>query len=454
MVKVLRKIMSIILVFSMTISLIIVSYAEELSSENAAAESTAISGSSDIAESTIEENSGDFNNLESSNDSFENEETVVVETEPEEDETHTSSSEYDFIEETSSGQSINDYEKEALEKINEIIESSDLENSETNEEETSNILESVLDEVINKNIEESESVVEEISTEETLIVESTIEEVTLNTNDIATISEIAELQIENTPLLNEVLFGTGNHPSTASPSVVIHSTYDRYEIYTGENAGTVRISDDNGTYYNGNTNVKVIRDMMDSSGNSPILLNLANNVQFFDFDSSNDNYVLLPNGFVEDLVARYSGNGYLNPQGINLLDHIEVRLEFNNTDLGNYDLFEYGVLYYLSCYEGVLGEYYYYDPNTTNIDRAASFYVNNRIMNRTYNIVSEYYYKSPSGEQLSFKPTWVLNSDNLTGANRENYAKQWVNFPYFLIKTGEKYWNLRDSIEQSTYLSE
>ena len=75
-------------------------------------------------------------------------------------------------------------------------------------------------------------------------------------------------------------------------------------------------------------------------------------------------------------------------------------------------------------------------------------------MDRTYNIVSEYFYKSPSGEQLSFKPTWVLNADNLTGANRENYVKQWINFPYFLIKTGEKYWNLRDSIEQSTYLSE
>ena len=179
------------------------------------------------------------------------------------DETIESTAQIDFIEETSSGQNINDYEKEALEKINEIIESSDLENNETSEEETSNILESVLDEVINKNIEESEAVVEEISTEETLIVESTIEEVTLNTNDIATISEIAELQIENTPLLNDGLFGAGNHPSTASPSVVIHSTYDRYEIYTGENAGTVSISDDNGTYYNGNTNVKVIRDMME-----------------------------------------------------------------------------------------------------------------------------------------------------------------------------------------------
>ena len=361
MIKVLRKTISIILMFSMTISLTITSYAEETSSENVVIESTTMNEYIDVTESTTK-----ANEFEAS------EESVEDETKPEEESIEITT-QIDFIEETSSGQSINDYEKKALDKINEIIESNESENDETSEEESSNILESVLDEVINKNIEESESVVEEISTEETLIVESTIEEVTLNTNDIATISEIAELQIENTPLLNDGLFGAGNHPSTASPSVVIHSTYDRYEIYTGENAGTVRISDDNGVYYNDDTNVKVIRDMMDTHNNSPILLNLASNVQFFGFDNSNDNYVLLPNGFVEDLVARYSGNGYLNPQGINLLDHIEVDLEFNNTNLGKYDLFEYGVLYYLSCYEGVLGEYYYYDPNTTNIDRAASF---------------------------------------------------------------------------------
>ena len=141
-----------------------------------------------------------------------------------------------------------------------------------------------------------------------------------------------------------MLFVAGNHPSTASPSVAIHSTYDRYEIYKGENAGKVSISE-----HNGNTNVKVIRDMADSNNNSPILVNLANNVHFFDFDNSNDNYVLLPDGFIEDIVVRYSGNGYLNPQGINRLDHIEVNVEFNSTDLGKYDLFEYGVLYYLSC---------------------------------------------------------------------------------------------------------
>ena len=303
-----------------------------------------------------------------------------------------------FIENTKYGQSINDYEKEIIEKINEKF---DIEN----EDRSKDLIEQEYN--VYKSIDD-------------------------NTN----------------------LYGAGNHTSTASPSVIIHSTYDRYEIYTGENEGTVRIFDDNGNYYDGETNVKVIRDMADSNNNSPILLNLANNVEFFDFDNSNDNYVLLPEGFVEDIVARYSGNGYLNPQGINKLDHIEVNVKFNNTNLGRYELFEYGVLYYLSCYEGVLGEYYYYDPNTTDIERATSFYINNRIMDRTYNIVSEYYYKSPSGEQLSFKPTWIVNHDNLIGTNKETYVKQWVNFPYFLIKTGEKYWNIRDIIEQSTYLTE
>ena len=160
----------------------------------------------------------------------------------------------------------------------------------------------------------------------------------------ATISELKEIKEAN--LLSSNLFGSGNHPSTANPRVVINSTYDRYEIYTGENAGTVRIYDDNGTYYNSNTEVKVIRDMIDTHNNSPILLKLTTNVQFFNFDNENDNYVLLPSGYVEDLVARESGNGYLNPQGINALDHISVNLTFNSTDLGTYDLFEYGVLYY------------------------------------------------------------------------------------------------------------
>lgn len=388
-----------------------------------------------------------------------------------------------FIEETEVGLSINDYEKDLLRRINEMEdESTSVENEELEdggvESSEKNVLESLVSNIVLEKVDSSgETIVYEETT--TDVVESTIDISELNNTYIATLSEIegngmsndfeydfehedndvvattSELKdIKEVNLLGTGLFGSGNHTSTASPSVVINSTYDRYEIYTGENEGVVRIFDDNGTYYNNNSVVKVIRDMMDTHNNSPILLKLANNAQFFDFDNSNDNYVLLPDGFVEDLIARESGNGYLNPQGISLLDHIKVDLTFNSTDLGRYDLFEYGVLYYISCYEGVLGEYYYYDPNTTDINRAATFYVNNRIMNRTYSIVSEYYYKSPSGEQLSFKPTWLINNDNLTGANKENYAKQWVNFPYFLIKTGEKYWNLRDSIEQSTYLTE
>lgn len=207
-------------------------------------------------------------------------------------------------------------------------------------------------------------------------IEEDIDVVNVN-EDKATESETGyrenknEIDKEN---VDSEFFGAGNHVSNASPSVVIHSTYDRYEIYSGENAGNVSIFDDNGNYYNGSTNVKVIRDMIDGNGNSPILLKLSSNVKFFGFDKSNDNYVLLPAGFVESMVTRYSGNGYLNPQGISALDHIEVSLSFNNTNIGKYDLFEYGVLYYLSCYEGVLGEYYYYDPSTTDIDKAFYYF--------------------------------------------------------------------------------
>ena len=412
MVKVLRKIMSINLIFSMTMSLVITSYAEDISSEKVVVESITMSESSDVVESMTEKSSGDFNDIDPSEESLENEETSVVKTEFEADETIETTTQFDFIEETSSGQGINDYEKEVLERINEIIESNDIS-------------------------EDTHALIDEAA----LINE-------------ATYNEIEEIESDNSLLKDDGNFGAGNHTSNYSPSVVIHSTYDRYEIYTGENLGTVNISDDKGVYYNGNTNVKIIRDMIDNNNNSPILLSLTDNVQFFDFDNSNDNYVLLPDGFIEDIVAKFSGNGYLNPQGINKLDHIEVKVEFNNTDLGKYDLFEYGIFYYLSCYEGVLGEYYYYDPNKTDIDRAASFYINNRIMDRTYNIVSEYYYKSPSGEQLSFKPTWIINNENLKEGDRESYVKQWVNFPYFLIKTGEKYWNIRDSINDSKYLSE
>ena len=410
-----RKAMSIILLFVMINSVVLTSYAENVVNEEMILESTSIS--EEVTES---------------------EEGEIVET-----------IKLDFIEETSSGQSINEYESEIKKKIDDIILNNEIEliegieTTETSAKDTTSALESAISKIVNNKLEENdiiEASSSEINDEEFLIV--------------ATMNEVEELIFVEDNLFGTSLFGSGNHTSTASPSVVINSTYDRYEIYTGENEGVVRIFDNNGEYYNSDTNVKVIRDMADSNNNSPILLRLETNVSLFNFDNSNDNYVLLPEGFVEDLVARYSGNGYLNPQGINNLDHIRVDVIFNTSNLGNYDLFEYGVLYYLSCYEGVLGEYYYYDPSTTDIDRAASFYVNNKIMNRTYNIVSEYFYKSPSGEQLSFKPTWVLNSDSLIGANKETYAKQWVNFPYFLIKTGEKYWNLRESIEQSTYLSE
>ena len=427
MSKILKGIVLIVVVFFMMNSFLVLSFAEEIVVEESFVESIALNEES-VEDEIIELETVSF-------DVVSREEIIEEDIEIEEIETAVSIVN-DFIEETSSGQHINDYEEEVLEIINEIIESSELIETET----TNTFENSLLDKIYN-NIEEKEIVDEEIETLET-------EDVV-----IATINEIDDIVLENN-LFETTLFGAGIHEAVASPSVVIHSTYDRYEIYTGENEGTVTISDDNGIYYNSNTNVKVIRDLSDSDNNNPILLSLANNVKVFGFDNSNDNYVLLPDGFVESIISKYSGNGYLNPQGINRLDHIEVNVEFNNTNLGKYDLFEYGVLYYLSCYEGVLGEYYYYDPNTTDIDKAALFYVNNRIMDRTYNVVSEYYYKSPSGEQLTFKPTWVINSNNLTGSNKETYAKQWVNFPYFLIKTGEKYWNLRDSIEQSTYLSE
>ena len=135
MIKVLRKIMSIMLVFSMTISLTITSYAEETSSENVVIESTTMGEYIDVIESTTK-----ANEFEAS------EESVEDETEPEEESIETTT-QIDFIEETSSGQSINDYEKEALDKINEIIESSELESDEMSEEESSNILESALDDV-------------------------------------------------------------------------------------------------------------------------------------------------------------------------------------------------------------------------------------------------------------------------------------------------------------------
>ena len=105
--------------------------------------------------------------------------------EPEEEREVESSRSYDFIEETSKGLHINDYEKDALDKINDIIGSSELETD------------------IN-----------------TSILESAIEKAVISNN------EINEIFVEN-KIYRDMLFVAGNHPSTASSSVAIHSTCDR-----------------------------------------------------------------------------------------------------------------------------------------------------------------------------------------------------------------------------------
>ena len=99
--------------------------------------------------------------------------------------------------------------------------------------------------------------------------------------------------------------------------------------------------------------------MMDKNCNSPMLLNITSKMKIFNFDESGDRYVLLPEGFVEELVIKESNNKYLSPAGIKKLNHVKVDLTFNGTDLGKHDLYEYFVLYYLYCYEGVLGDYYF-----------------------------------------------------------------------------------------------
>lgn len=81
-------------------------------------------------------------------------------------------------------------------------------------------------------------------------------------------------------------------------------------------------------------------------------------VKLFDFDDSDDNYVLLPERFVEELISKESENIYLNPKGMNRLNHTEVDLIYNNADLGKHYLYEYDSLYYLCFYEGVTGDYY------------------------------------------------------------------------------------------------
>lgn len=289
--------------------------------------------------------------------------------------------------------------------------------------------------------------------EQKLIEKYSVDTESPNDEETDITSTDSEIKIANIIISDESLFTSGNHTSEASPSVVIQASYDRHEIYAGDNEGRVKISDNNGTYYDGDMKVRIIRDIVDNN-DSPMLLKLANDVTFFNFDKNNDNYVLLPSGFISKMMNEQINNGFLNPQGINALDHIEVSLKYNNADLGKYDLYEYGILYYLSCYEGVMGEYYYYNPESTDIESAVSFYINNKIMNRSFNITPEYFYRRKSGDRTSFKPTWVINSNNLTGNDKEKYIMQWINFPYFIIKSGEKYWNLKEMIEESTYLSE
>ena len=236
-----------------------------------------------------------------------------------------------FFEETREGLDINDYEREELRKFYDIeifegsinIDSKGIENNKIesgnyifNDDE--NVVESVVGDIVLENAgliesineitnnsynenktygatEKLSDIINKVASKSDIESEEEFKGNEEN-EEIATISEVKEINEVNS--LSTNFLGSGNHPSTASPSVVIHSTYDRYEIYTGENAGTVSISDDNCVYYNGNTNVKVIRDMIDTHNNSPILLNLASNVQFFDFDNSNNNYVLLPDGFI------------------------------------------------------------------------------------------------------------------------------------------------------------
>lgn len=152
--------------------------------------------------------------------------------------------------------------------------------------------------------------------------------------------------------------GKSTSESALNQKVVINAKHDRYEIYIGKNDGIVEVSDDKNVYYKNKANVKVIRDMLDENGNSPMLLNFELKVKLFDFDDSDDNYVLLPEQFVEELVLRESGNKYLNPKGLNRLNHIKVDLIYNNTDFGKHYLYEYDSLYYLCFYEGVVGDYY------------------------------------------------------------------------------------------------
>ena len=213
----------------------------------------------------------------------------------------------EFIEETKAGQSINEYEREQLKKFMEAsLEVETTERAETSRErEVIKKINDIIEEIISKRTEK-------------------------RTSD-----------------------------SIHNPKVIIKVKYDRDEITMEDNTGTIKISDDKRVYYNSRASVKTIQDMPDENGNSPMLLTVASKIKVYDFDESDDKYVLLPSGFVDNLIIKEKDNKYLSPNGIKRLNHIKVDLEFNGNDLIGYDLYEYSVLYYLCFYEGVLGDYYY-----------------------------------------------------------------------------------------------
>ena len=219
---------------------------------------------------------------------------------------HETTREKEFIEETKAGQSLNDYEKEVLkktmEKRNEVDQTERIETS--REREIIKKINDTIEEIISKRTEKNKS------------------------------------------------------DKSQNPKLIIKAKYDRDEITMEDNTGTIKISDDKRVYYNSSASVKTIRDKDDEKGNSPMLINIASKVKVYDFDESCDKYFLLPDGFVDNLIIKEKDNKYLSPNGIKRLNHIKVDLEFNGKDWERYDLYEYSVLYYLSFYEGVLGDYY------------------------------------------------------------------------------------------------
>lgn len=84
------------------------------------------------------------------------------------------------------------------------------------------------------------------------------------------------------------------------------------------------------------------------------------------------------------------------------------------------------------------------DINILDIDGAASRLVVDRRTGASAQVVNDYSFRDSSGNITTFKRTWTIDNNNLIGANKENYIKNWINFPYFLIKSGEKYWDIRE----------